>query len=147
MGWRLNVGSKFGINGDLFWSSAAAMFALDYNIPKLIEHTIIDSNGLSATGKTFHPSPNMPMMDTEALVWSNVGADSISLKKVFNHIKHCSQTTSLSNWWLCNTAYELEPRPLSFLPKFLPIGPLLNNYENKSGKSQLVNFGKKIYLA
>lgn len=81
------------------------------------------------------------MMDTEALVWSNVAADSISLKKVFNYIKHCSQqTTSLSNWWLCNTTYELEPRPLSFLPKLLPIGPLLNNYENKSEKELIGQF-------
>jgi UDP:flavonoid glycosyltransferase YjiC (YdhE family) len=77
----------------------------------------------------------MPMMDTEALVWSNVAADSISLKKIFNYINHCSQTTNLANWWLCNTTYELEPRPLSFLPKLLPIGPLLNIYENKNEKS------------
>jgi hypothetical protein len=77
----------------------------------------------------------MPMMDTEALVWSNVAADSLSLKKIFNYINHCSQITNLSNWWLCNTTYELEPRPLSFLPKLLPIGPLLNIYENKNEKS------------
>ncbi|KAK2420043.1 UDP-glycosyltransferase 83A1 [Trifolium repens] len=135
MGWALNVGSKFGINGALFWSSSAAMFAMVNNIPKLIDDGIIDSDGLSSTRKTFQLSPNMPMMDTEALVWSNVAADSLSLKKIFNYINHCSQTTNLSNWWLCNTTYELEPRPLSFLPKLLPIGPLLNIYENKNEKS------------
>lgn len=45
MGWALDVGSKFGINGTLFWSSSAAMFALLYNIPKLMDDGIIDSNG------------------------------------------------------------------------------------------------------
>jgi hypothetical protein len=45
MGWALNVGSKFGINGALFWSSSAAMFAMVNNIPKLIDDGIIDSNG------------------------------------------------------------------------------------------------------
>ncbi|WJX65711.1 hypothetical protein P8452_50340 [Trifolium repens] len=68
MGWALNVGSKFGINGALFWSSSAAMFAMVNNIPKLIDDGIIDSDGLSSTRKTFQLSPNMPMMDTEALL-------------------------------------------------------------------------------
>jgi hypothetical protein len=45
MGWALNVGSKFGINGALFWSSSAAMFAMVNNIPKLIDDGIIDSDG------------------------------------------------------------------------------------------------------
>jgi hypothetical protein len=45
MGWALNVGSKFGINGALFWSSSAAMFAMVNNIPKLIDDGIIDFEG------------------------------------------------------------------------------------------------------
>ena len=45
MGWALDVGSKLGIKGALLWTSSAALFALLYNIPKLIDDGIIDSDG------------------------------------------------------------------------------------------------------
>ncbi|TKY50189.1 UDP-glycosyltransferase 83A1 [Spatholobus suberectus] len=44
MGWALEVGSKLGINGVLFWPASATIFAVQYNIPTLIEDGIIDSN-------------------------------------------------------------------------------------------------------
>ena len=44
MGWALEVASKLGINGVLFWPASAAMFALQYNIPKLIDDGIIHSD-------------------------------------------------------------------------------------------------------
>ncbi|RDX78056.1 UDP-glycosyltransferase 83A1, partial [Mucuna pruriens] len=45
MGWALEVGSKLGIKGLLFWPASAAIFALQYNIPTLIQDAIIDSHG------------------------------------------------------------------------------------------------------
>ncbi|XP_061366528.1 UDP-glycosyltransferase 83A1-like [Gastrolobium bilobum] len=131
MGWALNVGNKLGIKGALFWPASAAMFACQCNIPTLIDNGIIDSDGIPITKKTFRLSPTMPLMDTETLLWSKV-ADSVNLKKIINYFTHCVGTTNLTEWWLCNTTYELEPGALSFVPKLLPVGPLLRSYDNKS---------------
>jgi len=49
MGWALEVGRKLGIKGIFFCTASAAMFALKYNIPKLIQDGIIDSNGMYIT--------------------------------------------------------------------------------------------------
>ncbi|QHO17283.1 UDP-glycosyltransferase [Arachis hypogaea] len=45
MGWASEVAKKMGINGAFFWPASAALFALQYNIPKLIDDGIIDSQG------------------------------------------------------------------------------------------------------
>ncbi|TKY50180.1 UDP-glycosyltransferase 83A1 [Spatholobus suberectus] len=45
MGWALDVGNKLGIKGALLCPASAALFALLYNIPKLIDDGIIDSDG------------------------------------------------------------------------------------------------------
>ena len=45
MGWALDVGSKLGIKGALLCPSSAAFFALLYNVPRLIDDGIIDSDG------------------------------------------------------------------------------------------------------
>ncbi|RDX57852.1 UDP-glycosyltransferase 83A1, partial [Mucuna pruriens] len=44
IGWALEVGSKLGIKGVLFWPASEVMFALQYNIPTLIQDAIIDSH-------------------------------------------------------------------------------------------------------
>ncbi|XP_061366530.1 UDP-glycosyltransferase 83A1-like [Gastrolobium bilobum] len=131
MGWALNVGNKLGIKGAIFWPATAAMFAMQCNIPTLIDNGIIDSDGVPITKKTFRISPTMPVMDTESLFWTGVPS-SIILKKIFKSMMEFAQTTNLTEWWLCNTTYELEPEVLSFVPKLLPVGPLLRSYDNKS---------------
>ncbi|KAH1076182.1 hypothetical protein GYH30_051878 [Glycine max] len=45
-------------------------------------------------------------------------------------VHHCTPALSLTEWWLSNTAYELEPWMLTLSPKLLPIGPLLRSYDN-----------------
>ncbi|XP_061366524.1 UDP-glycosyltransferase 83A1-like [Gastrolobium bilobum] len=131
MGWALNVGNKLGIKGALFWPASAAMFAMQCNLPTLIDNGIIDSYGSPITKKTFRISPTMPVMDTKSLFWTSI-TDLINLKKTFNFFIESAQTTNLTEWWLCNTTYELEPGVLSFVPKLLPVGPLLRSYDNKS---------------
>ena len=49
MGWALEVACKLGIKGVLFWPASAAMFAVQNNIPKLIDDGIIDSDGKNLT--------------------------------------------------------------------------------------------------
>ena len=45
MGWALNVGCKLGIKGALFWPASAAVFGMLYNVPRLIDDGIINSDG------------------------------------------------------------------------------------------------------
>ncbi|RYR32987.1 hypothetical protein Ahy_A10g047515 isoform A [Arachis hypogaea] len=128
MGWALEVANKMGIKGAFFFPASAAMFALMNNIPMLIHRGIIDSSGLPVTKRTFRLSESMALMSTETLYWSNTASDPINAKTLFDYITHCGQALTMSHWWLCNTAYDLEPAVFSFLPKILPIGPLLRTY-------------------
>ncbi|KAJ1376140.1 UDP-glucuronosyl/UDP-glucosyltransferase [Sesbania bispinosa] len=36
----------------------------------------------------------------------------------------------VAKWWLCNSTHENEPGPLSFIPKLLPVGPLLSTHHH-----------------
>ncbi|CAJ1947100.1 unnamed protein product [Sphenostylis stenocarpa] len=129
MGWALQVGRKLGIKGVLCWTASATMFALEYNIPKLIQHAIIDFHGVPMKKGKFQISPSMPSMDTEAIWWSNIHNPTTE-KKIFNYLVHCLQNLNLAKWFICNTTYELEPSAVSCVPKLLPVGPLLRSYDN-----------------
>ncbi|KAL9276102.1 hypothetical protein ACSQ67_026354 [Phaseolus vulgaris] len=54
-----------------------------------------------------------------------------------NHQKENSDFSNLhlTQWWLCNTTHELEPETFLFLPKIIPIGPLLKSNDNDHNKS------------
>ncbi|KAL1322803.1 hypothetical protein AAHE18_14G223600 [Arachis hypogaea] len=53
--------------------------------------------------------------------------------------KHLVQETKamelLAEWWLCNSAYDLESGAFSISPKLLPIGPLMESNSNNNNKS------------
>ncbi|MED6110908.1 hypothetical protein PIB30_047324 [Stylosanthes scabra] len=136
MTWALEIASKIGIKGVLFYPSAASMLALQCSIPKLIDDGIIDSNGLPITQKTFQLSPSFPAMDTDSIWWAKM-LDSKSGTEVFNAVVHCMTNLELTEWWLCHTTFDLEPEALSYLPKLLPIGPLLRSYDHDEGESEI----------
>ncbi|KAG4911710.1 hypothetical protein JHK82_052311 [Glycine max] len=131
MGWALDVGTKFGIKGTLLWPASAALFALVYNLPKLIDDGIIDSDGglTPTTKKTIHISQGMAEMDPETFFWFNMG-DTVNRTTVLKYLMQCTQRLNLAEWWLCNTANELEDGPLSSIPKLVPIGPLLTSHDD-----------------
>ncbi|RDX81008.1 UDP-glycosyltransferase 83A1, partial [Mucuna pruriens] len=137
MGWALNVGGKFGIKGALFWPASAALFALLYNIPKLIDDGIINCDGFILTSKKrIRLSPSMPEIDTGTFFWLNM-ADAINGTYFLNYlVHHCTPALNLTKWWLCNTAYELEPETLTLIPKLIPIGPLLRSYDNTNATAR-----------
>jgi len=66
------------------------------------------------------------MMDTDYLPWRGFK------KMFFDHLVQEMQTLKLGEWWLCNTTYDLEPGAFSISPKFLPIGPLMENSNRSS---------------
>ncbi|RDX61740.1 UDP-glycosyltransferase 83A1, partial [Mucuna pruriens] len=136
--WALEVGSKLGIKGAVFCPIAATMFALLCNLDKLLEDGIINSQGLLlTTEKTIPLSPNMPEMDPRNIFWLNMPGTKNGL-----NLMHITQTLNLTEWWLCNTTYELEPEVLNFVPKILPIGPLLRNYDHDNTNATARSLGQ-----
>ncbi|CAL0317166.1 unnamed protein product [Lupinus luteus] len=130
MGWAMEVACKMRIRGALFWTGSAVMFALTSNTPMLIDNGVIDSEGMPLTTRRFQLLPGMPaVMDTNVIWWSKISNTTIQ-KKVYDYFVQCMQYINLTDWWLCNTTYELEPATLSYVPKLLPIGPLLRSHDN-----------------
>ncbi|XP_014515496.1 UDP-glycosyltransferase 83A1-like isoform X1 [Vigna radiata var. radiata] len=138
MAWALDVGSKFGIKGAIVWPASAAIFALLWSFPSFIDDGTMDSDGVILTTKeTILISPCMTEMNTRDFFWFNM-RDKIEGKIIFQYVRHCCQSLNLAEWWLCNTTHELEPGALSFLPKLLPIGPLLRSYDTKIGITKAI---------
>ncbi|MED6216534.1 hypothetical protein PIB30_008519 [Stylosanthes scabra] len=109
--------------------SSATTMASVHSLPKLMEDGIIDSDGNTTKKQKIQFSPLMPMMDPTHFAWGSIG------KVFFDHLYQQEiQLLNLAEWWLCNTAYDLEPGALSVSPRFLPIGPLMeiDNNNNKS---------------
>ncbi|MED6216533.1 hypothetical protein PIB30_008518 [Stylosanthes scabra] len=127
MGWALEVGNKFGIKGAFLWTASATSLACCSSIPNLIHHGIIHSSDGKPTKKQeIQISPTMPTINPSDLPWLTIG------NTFFPHVIKLIETMKLAEWWLCNTAYDLEPG--SFISqKFLPIGPLMEiNDKSKS---------------
>ncbi|XP_057436096.1 UDP-glycosyltransferase 83A1-like [Lotus japonicus] len=126
MGWALEVGHKLGIKGALLWPPSATTLAFCDFIPNLIDDGVIDSDGLPLKKQEIQLSPNMPPVDSDNLPWGTLG-------KVFvAQIVQEMQTFKLAEWWLCNTTYDFEPAAFSLSQRYLPIGPLVENYSYKT---------------
>ncbi|XP_015962689.1 UDP-glycosyltransferase 83A1 [Arachis duranensis] len=132
MSWALEVGHQLGIQCAALFPFSATSVASVHFIPKLIEDGIIDSDGNPIKSQEIQLAPNMAMMDSKHFLWCNLGND------FFKHLVQETKTMELlAEWWLCNSAYDLEPGAFSISPKLLPIGPLMesdssNNNNNKS---------------
>ncbi|MED6210309.1 hypothetical protein PIB30_062893 [Stylosanthes scabra] len=126
MAWALEIARKTGIKEVLFCPAAASFLALQSSIPKLIEDGIIDSNGLPITQETFQLTPSFPAMDTQSLWWTKTVGSTYG-KDIIDASVLCMQIQESTELWLCNSTPEIEPGAFSFVPKLLPIGPLLRD--------------------
>ena len=86
------------------------------------------------TKKRIRISPSMPEMDPEDFFWLNMGVNG---KKLLKYLLHYAPSLHLTQWWLCNTSHELESGTLLFLPKIIPIGPVLRSNGNDDNKSAI----------
>lgn len=68
--------------------------------------------------------PGMPLMDTVDLPWRCLGYEEADTKKVFEYLVEQGRGFELAEWYLFNTAYDLEPEAVSLSPKILSVGPL-----------------------
>ncbi|KAJ6738654.1 UDP-GLYCOSYLTRANSFERASE 83A1 [Salix koriyanagi] len=108
------------------------MLVQGFSIPKLIEDGIIDKEGIPTKMQTIMLSPTMPAINTAQLVWAGLG-NMNSQKLFFSLMVKNSQSMKLTDWLLCNSAYELEPGAFNLAPHIIPIGPLVAS--NRLGDS------------
>ncbi|XP_071927872.1 UDP-glycosyltransferase 83A1-like [Coffea arabica] len=132
MGWALEIVKKMGVRAVAFWPAAAAVLALELNIPKLIHDGIIDSSGTITKKQMVQLSSTMLAVDSEHFAWASVG-DAITQGIVFDAILKNNRTLKMADWIIGNSSNELEASVFTLFPEMLPIGPLLAS--NRLGKS------------
>ncbi|KAJ0454691.1 putative 7-deoxyloganetin glucosyltransferase [Helianthus annuus] len=125
MASALQVAKKMGIGRAIFCPASAATLATMMSIPKLINDGFINNNGIPArNSEMIRLTEAMPPIKPENLVWASF-RDSNSIEVHFqNHVKFVESATT-AEWFICNSAVELEPAAFSMFPEWLPIGPLL----------------------
>ncbi|XP_041007691.1 UDP-glycosyltransferase 83A1-like isoform X2 [Juglans microcarpa x Juglans regia] len=138
MGWAMEVANKMGIRGAILWPASAASFALVTRIPNLIDDGFIDmSNGTPMQRHAIQLHSGIPAVYPQNLPW-NCSADQSTQKSVFDYVSKYAQAWKLADWWLCNTAYELEPAAFSLLPKLLPVGPIMASDQTRNVRGQFL---------
>ncbi|KAF3444851.1 hypothetical protein FNV43_RR14544 [Rhamnella rubrinervis] len=137
MAWAMEVASRMGTRGAVFWPAAAAIFVLELNITRLVDEGLIDSDGFftNKEQKIYLSSEGLPGLDESSIPWSCIG-DLNSQKSIFHFVTKCTEYSKLADWWLSNTAYDVEPAALSLAPKLLPIGPLLESQGHGDSEAQ-----------
>ncbi|CDP14398.1 unnamed protein product [Coffea canephora] len=125
-----------GVRAVAFWPAAAAVSALELNIPKLIHDGIIDSSANFVAGSVLKNqmvqlSPTILAMDSAHFVWACIG-DPTTQGIIFYVILKNIRTLKLADWIICNSSNELETSVFNSYPEMLPIGPLLSS--NRLGK-------------
>ncbi|KAL9323517.1 hypothetical protein ACSQ67_008374 [Phaseolus vulgaris] len=161
VGWILNVACELGIKGALFWPAAAALFHLVSSVPKLVDDGIIDSDGKN-TIILYYTFVLLPLF---LKIHINFKKDNSIITKYARNghknpfwfhmarhmggshylnflVHHCFPALNLTQWWLCDTAYELEPQVLTLVPSLLPIGPLLRSDHHYKTNATLRSLGQ-----
>ncbi|EOA30556.1 hypothetical protein CARUB_v10013680mg [Capsella rubella] len=123
LGWAIGVAVKFGIRRATFCPAAAASMVLGFSIQKLIDDGLIDTDGTSSVNKTIQLSPGMPMMETDKFVWVCL-KNRESQRNIFQLMLQNNETVELTDWFLCNSVYELETAAFGLYPHILPVGPI-----------------------
>ncbi|KAK9052476.1 hypothetical protein SSX86_029105 [Deinandra increscens subsp. villosa] len=122
MAWTLGVAKKLGIRRATFCSSSTATLATMMSIQKLIDDGFINNNGTPRNNEIIRLIETMPPIKPENLVWACID-DSVEHHFQYN-VKN-SEAVTMTEWFVCNSAIELEPGAFSLFPQLLPIGPLL----------------------
>ncbi|XP_065855447.1 UDP-glycosyltransferase 83A1-like [Euphorbia lathyris] len=124
IGWALELAERKGIPRAAFCPAAAAQLLLGFSIPKLIQDGIIDQNGTPKKDQIVKLSPTMPAMKASNLVWACLG-NIEAQKNIFQLMLRNNKSIKLTDWLLCNSAYDLEPAAFNLSPHhILPIGPI-----------------------
>ncbi|RZC83714.1 hypothetical protein C5167_046508 [Papaver somniferum] len=153
MGWAVKVAKKMKIPVASFWTASVWLRTVHLHLEQMIETGILGSEGKSqkhftvisgfydkfymkflklpdsltgvpAQQQMMQFSPDMPAMNTDLFPWTLTG-DSILQKSFFRSIRSNTQDIKDSDWFLCNSVYELEKPNFPLNKNLLPVGPLL----------------------
>ncbi|RYQ86024.1 hypothetical protein HN51_060132 [Arachis hypogaea] len=86
-------------------------------------------------GVLFYPA-SAAMLALQCSIPKLIEDGIIDSNDVINIILESMKTLESTEWCLCNSTPDLEPGALSFVPKLLPIGPLLRTYGYDQGVSE-----------
>ncbi|KAJ0098806.1 hypothetical protein Patl1_21698 [Pistacia atlantica] len=131
--FAIRVAEKMKIKKAAFWSLAAASLALLYNVPKMIDEGIIDSDGSPIKKQMIQLAHNMPEINSTNLPWATFGGGLAFQKKIFDCIQKITEAVKVADWLICNSTPDFEPEAFNLVPNILPIGPLLAS--NRQGNS------------
>ncbi|XP_031249154.1 UDP-glycosyltransferase 83A1-like [Pistacia vera] len=132
IGFALEVAEKMKIKKAAFWPAAVATLAFFYNIPKMIDDGIIDSNGTPFKKQMIQFAPNTPEIDSTNFIWANIGGG-LAQKILFDYISKNTEAVKVADTLIGNSTYDFEPGAFNSVPNMLPIGPLLAS--NRQGNS------------
>ncbi|KAK3006470.1 hypothetical protein RJ639_017749 [Escallonia herrerae] len=118
-GWAMEVGVKMGIQRVAFHPAAAAILALGFSIPKLIDDGVINNDGTPTKNQTIQLSPNMPAINTGNFVWTRLGSSAMQ-KIIFEVMVKNNKVVKLADWLICNSTYDLEPGAFTIAPEITP---------------------------
>ncbi|KAM7268396.1 hypothetical protein ACFE04_010562 [Oxalis oulophora] len=124
MGWVFEVAEKMKIRRASFWPASAALFALNFYVPKLIDDGVVKKDGSILKDQMIEMFPNSPRMNSKDLAWTCF-EDQKTRTIIFELMIKISQCAKKAEWLLCNSVHNLEHGVFDFSPKFVPIGPLL----------------------
>ncbi|KVI02588.1 UDP-glucuronosyl/UDP-glucosyltransferase, partial [Cynara cardunculus var. scolymus] len=134
MGWAIRVAKKMGIRRAAFWPASVATLASMFSFQKLIDDGVMDNDGMPLQDQTIRLSETMPPLRSTNLAWTCF-EDSGTAKAFFRLVVEAVEAARLTEWFICNSATELEPAAFSLYPQLVPIGPLLasNRLANQTG--------------
>ncbi|XP_044487708.1 UDP-glycosyltransferase 83A1-like [Mangifera indica] len=132
VGWALEIAHEMGIPGAAFVPFGPPNLAFLFQVKRLIDSGIIDTNGNSMNDELISVSEETIPWKKNEYPWS-CPAKPETQKMLFKILIGVAQTVRISNWVLCNSIYELDSLNCDLVPKILPIGPILAS--NHSGNS------------
>ncbi|KAJ9564304.1 hypothetical protein OSB04_000270 [Centaurea solstitialis] len=124
MGWAIKVAKKMGIRRAAFWPASVSTLASMFSFQKLIDDGIIDNNGIPLQDQVIRLSETMPPLKPANLPWTCF-EDPATIIAFFHLVREAVEAAGLTEWFICNSATELEPAAFGLHPQLVPIGPLL----------------------
>ncbi|KAG2711000.1 hypothetical protein I3760_04G056800 [Carya illinoinensis] len=126
MSWALEVANKMGIKGAAYHALCATFCnATSFIAPNMPLDAFLNSDGINGRGTDQSPE------EVENILSLPTG-DSDTPKIMFEYMARNLKAMTKTEWWLCNSAYELEPDEFAKVPRLLPIGPIQTEISGSS---------------
>ncbi|KAF5457660.1 hypothetical protein F2P56_021746 [Juglans regia] len=126
MSWALEVADKMGIKGAAYYPMCTTFCnATSFFAPNKELEAFLNSDGIKGCGTDQLPEEVQKILSLPT-------GDLDTLKIIFEYSARNLKAMEKTEWWLCNSAYELEPDEFAKVPRLLPIGPNLAEISGSS---------------